>query len=54
MACASAGLQNATTIKFRFQKLALAAARQWLFIPALQQDTPVAVWVVLPFHFKLR
>jgi protein TonB len=33
---------------------ALAAARRWLFRPALQRDTPVPARVVLQFHFSLR
>lgn len=27
---------------------------QWKFTPAIQQGNPVAVWVVLPFKFKLE
>lgn len=33
---------------------ALAAARDAVFKPALQQDKPVAVWVVIPIEFRLR
>ena len=33
---------------------ALAAAATAVFRPALQQDKPVAVWVVLPIEFRLR
>ena len=33
---------------------ALAAAGTAVFRPALQQDKPVAVWVVLPLSFRLR
>jgi len=40
---ASAGLQES----------ALAAAKQWTFKPAEADGKPVAVWVVLPFQFKL-
>jgi len=34
--------------------LALDAARQWTFEPALANGHPVAVWVALPFKFALR
>jgi protein TonB len=33
---------------------ALAAARQWVFKPALMNNHPVKVWVAVPFHFKLH
>jgi protein TonB len=33
---------------------ALEAARQWTFEPALMNGRPVAVWVALPFRFRLR
>lgn len=33
---------------------ALAAARQWVFVPARQQSVPVATWVHIPFRFSLR
>jgi len=33
---------------------ALAAARQWVFTPALTGGNPVAVWAAIPFHFRLH
>jgi protein TonB len=33
---------------------ALAAAHDAVFKPALQQERPVAVWVVIPIEFRLR
>lgn len=33
---------------------ALAAARQWVFKPALTNNKPVAVWVAIPVRFSLR
>ena len=33
---------------------ALEAVRQWVFRPARANRTPVAVWVAVPFHFRLR
>jgi len=33
---------------------ALAAARQWVFKPALSNNVPVPVWVSVPFIFTLR
>jgi protein TonB len=30
-----------------------AAAMQWLFTPAIMQQSPVSVWVTIPFRFKL-
>jgi protein TonB len=34
--------------------MALEAARQWRFEPAVTGGHPVAVWVSLPFRFSLR
>ncbi len=33
---------------------ALDAAKQWLFRPALANNKPVAVWVAIPFNFRLN
>ena len=33
---------------------AARAARQWVFKPALANGQPVAVWVAVPFSFRLR
>jgi TonB family protein len=33
---------------------AISAARQWVFTPALANNKPVAVWVAVPFNFRLR
>jgi TonB family protein len=30
------------------------AARQWVFTPALANNRPVAVWVAVPFNFRLQ
>ena len=37
-----------------FHEVARAAAMQWTFSPAIQNDKPVRVWVSLPFVFKLN
>lgn len=37
-----------------FEEAAVAAARTAVFRPAMQQDRPVAVWVVMPIEFRLR
>ena len=37
-----------------FHEAAKAAALQWEFEPAIQNDKPVKVWVSLPFTFKLN
>ena len=37
-----------------FHEVAAAAVRQWVFKPAIQQDRPVTVWIVVPIHFKLK
>ena len=37
-----------------FNKSAIDAAMQYSFTPALQNNKPVAVWVVIPFKFELR
>lgn len=36
-----------------FDQASITAARQWLFSPALKDNKPVAVWITLPFKFKL-
>jgi protein TonB len=33
---------------------ALQAARQWVFTPAYANKQPVAVWVAVPFNFRLQ
>ena len=33
---------------------AVRAARQWVFTPALANNRPVAVWVAVPFNFRLQ
>ena len=33
---------------------ALSAASKWIFRPALMNNRPVAVWVAIPFRFRLR
>ena len=35
-----------------FYKSACDAAMKWVFKPAIQNDKPVAVWVMIPFIFK--
>ena len=37
-----------------FNEAALKAAMQYSFTPALQNNKPVAVWIVVPFKFELR
>lgn len=37
-----------------FRPVAAAAARQWEFTPAIQNDQAVRVWVSLPFAFQLE
>ena len=37
-----------------FHEAARAAAAQWEFTPAIQNDKPVRVWVSLPFKFQLN
>jgi periplasmic protein TonB len=36
-----------------FNDVALAAAMQWVFTPAVMNNGPVAVWVSVPFRFRL-
>ncbi len=36
-----------------FNESALAAAKQFLFTPAIMNNNPVSVWVALPFRFAL-
>jgi TonB family protein len=36
-----------------FESSALAAVKQWTFKPAILNGKPVAVWVSIPFRFKL-
>ncbi|MBU1298824.1 MAG: energy transducer TonB [Bacteroidetes bacterium] len=37
-----------------FNEVAVNAAMQWVFTPAIMNDGPVAVWVAIPFKFKLK
>ena len=37
-----------------FHEAAKKAAAQWTFSPAIQNDKPVKVWVMLPFRFQLN
>ena len=37
-----------------FNKVALDAVYQWVFTPALMNNGPVTVWVVVPFNFQLK
>jgi TonB family protein len=37
-----------------FNQAALTAARQWKFTPAVLKGEPVAVWVSIPFRFRLK
>ncbi|MDP1994988.1 MAG: energy transducer TonB, partial [Ignavibacteria bacterium] len=37
-----------------FNQSATDAAMKYSFTPALQNNKPVAVWVVVPFKFELR
>jgi protein TonB len=36
-----------------FNQAAIDAAQQWVFTPAVMQKGPVAVWVSIPFRFRL-
>ena len=36
-----------------FNEPAVEAAKQWVFTPAYMNNGPVAVWVSIPFRFKL-
>jgi protein TonB len=36
-----------------FNQAAIDAALQWVFTPAVMQKGPVAVWVSIPFRFRL-
>ncbi|MEK7630362.1 MAG: TonB family protein [Patescibacteria group bacterium] len=37
-----------------FNEPALAAAKQWVFTPAMMNNGPVMVWAAIPFRFKLN
>ncbi len=37
-----------------FNEAATSAAMQWVFTPAIMNNGPVAVWVSIPFRFKLK
>lgn len=36
-----------------FNESSLTAARQWRFTPAMKDNRPVAVWVTVPFRYKI-
>ena len=37
-----------------FNQAAIDAAMKWVFTPAIMNNGPVAVWVTIPFKFKLQ
>jgi TonB family protein len=37
-----------------FNQSAVDAAMHWVFVPAVMNNGPVAVWVSIPFRFQLR
>ena len=37
-----------------FNQAVIDAARLWLFTPAMMKNGPVAVWLAVPFNFKLK
>lgn len=37
-----------------FNQAAVDAAMQWVFTPAIMNNGPVAVWVAIPFKFRLK
>ena len=37
-----------------FNDPSIKAALQWVFTPAMMNNGPVAVWAMVPFHFKLN
>jgi len=37
-----------------FNEPAIGAALQWKFTPAIMNNGPVAVWVAIPFRFRLQ
>ena len=47
------GDQEVAAAKKEFQEAASTAVKQWKFAPAQMQGKPVAVWVTIPFRFKL-
>lgn len=38
----------------RLDQAAIDAVRRWRFVPARQDDGPVAAWVIVPINFTLR
>ncbi len=46
--------QEQSTDRKAFEESALSAVYQWKFTPARMQEKPVAVWVTIPFRFKLN
>jgi len=46
-------LQKGSGTDAGFEEAALRAATQFEFYPAMKNGKPVAVWVSIPFHFKL-
>jgi len=37
-----------------FNETVIAAAKQWIFTPAMMKNGPVAVWLAVPFNFTLK
>jgi TonB family C-terminal domain len=47
------GEQEVAAAKNEFQEAACTAVKQWKFTPAQMQGKPVAVWITIPFRFKI-
>jgi TonB family protein len=37
-----------------FDQATIDATMKWVFTPAVMNNAPVAVWVTIPFKFKLQ
>ena len=50
-------VKNALVLKSSdemFEQSAMEAAKKWIFTPALMNGKPVAVWISIPFRFRLN
>jgi protein TonB len=47
------GEQEVAAAKKEFQEAACTAVKQWKFTPAQMQGKQVAVWITIPFRFKI-
>jgi TonB family protein len=47
-------IMKATPPGLGFEEEAIKAIQKWKFTPAIQQNSPVGVWVAIPINFEFK